>query len=179
LKGVRRKSSRPAQFRVVLLSVALLLLPTTQSGRAADSEFERKTLVGLKSVEVLIEDLSADAKRIGLSESALRTDIELKLRPAGIMVVDRAEASQGYATLFINLNVVAGSEPWGFNMSFQLKQAARLIRDPSMAHLSVTTWSLATTGTVGSQRLAEVVRDTAKELADGFVNAYLAANPKE
>lgn len=54
---------------------------------AMDTELSRSTLKGLRGVSVMIESLEPEVERDGLSRSTIETDVELKLRQAGITVV--------------------------------------------------------------------------------------------
>ena len=52
-----------------------------------DGKETRKTLVGLSGVYVLVETIEDDVERDGLSRAQIQTDMELKLREAGIPVL--------------------------------------------------------------------------------------------
>ncbi len=54
----------------------------------AQKDATTRSLSGLKALEVLIEKLDPDIERDGLSREQLRTDIELRLRRAGIRLAD-------------------------------------------------------------------------------------------
>src|SRR4030095_1084507 len=53
---------------------------------AGDFESNRRTLQGIRSLNVIIGDLDSDGRKSGLTEEQLRTDVELKLRLAGITI---------------------------------------------------------------------------------------------
>ena len=59
-------------------------------GRAGDDEKSRMSLRGLKGMQVVVEHLEPEVEQHGLTTSALQTDVELKLRQAGIPMLDRA-----------------------------------------------------------------------------------------
>lgn len=64
-------------------TVALALTLTCGNAYAASPD----TLKGLKGVYVVIEDLNEEVIKDGLTVDAIRTDVELKLRLAGIPVL--------------------------------------------------------------------------------------------
>jgi hypothetical protein len=59
---------------------------------ANDSAAERASLTGLTSLSVVIEDLSAVAGKSGLIGATLQSDVERRLRQAGIAVAADADA---------------------------------------------------------------------------------------
>ena len=161
---------------LVLLSAAVVS-PLTGQG---DNEYSRKTLAGLTGVYVSVEHISDEAQRDGLDTTQIRTDVELKLRQAGITVLTQQEWLSTAAAPYLYVNVQAiknQAHMYAFSADVELRQRATLVRDPSMSVLA-TTWSATgIIGTVGSQIVASV-REDVRDLTDQFINAYLAANPK-
>ena len=80
--------------RTTILGTAVfvcVLLVAASPGRA-DDERQRQTLAGLKGLSIVVEDLSPEAEKDGLSGATLQADLEAKVRGAGISVLtDRAE----------------------------------------------------------------------------------------
>jgi hypothetical protein len=143
----------------------------------------RKTLKGIQSMDVLIEIGTLDShkervEKAGLTVEQLRTDVELKLRLAGIKIDPAADDF-----LYINVSILLGEtvsgRPTGdymFNVDVGFRQMVRLARDPSISALAET-WligHIATAQGNPKDRCREKVRD----LVDNFVNAYLSVNPK-
>ena len=164
-------------------SVASVLtaLSTLSLALASDDEYSRKSLVGLQGVQVLVESLDPQVEQAGLTKAAIQTDVELKLRLAGIRVLTREEMlkTPGFPTLYINANVLPSGERWGFSESVQLEQAVILSRDSSISLLNTATWSVQGVGTAGPSTIGRYVRDQIKDRVDEFINAYLSANPKK
>jgi hypothetical protein len=156
----------------------MVLLVAASAATAVDDELSRRSLKGLKGVEVVVESLKAEAERDGLDETSIQTDVELKLRLAGIAVLTKEErlAAPGTPFLYINVNTQSGSL-YAYSISVQLEQDVRLDRDPS-TRISATTWSVTSVGTVGRNNLRDV-RDSIKDIVDIFINAYLSVNPKK
>jgi hypothetical protein len=74
----------------IRLILVLLLLAST-GAQGGDTEGERATLRGLDGVQVVVEDLQPDVERNGLTRQQLQTDVELRLRKAGIRVLTEQE----------------------------------------------------------------------------------------
>jgi len=68
---------------------------------------QRETLRGLKGLQVVIENIT----QAGLTKS-LKTDVELKLRKAGIRVLTRITATNPF--LYVNVTVMQIKSPDGF-----------------------------------------------------------------
>jgi hypothetical protein len=158
----------------------VLFLLSTPLAHALDTEITRRSLRGLKGVEVTIENLPPDVEQNGLTVSVIRTDVELKLRQAGIPVLP---ASPGTATPYLYVNVSATLDRdrgiWAFVIRAELKQDAVSVRDPSVLLPGVTTWDVGTVGGVTKQSFRTLMRDDVKDLVDQFLNAYLSVNPKK
>ncbi len=145
-----------------------------------DNESTRNTLAGLTGMYVLVEHIPDEAERDGLDTTQIRTDVELKLRQAGITVLTQQEWLSTAAAPYLYVNVQAiknRANVYAFSADVELRQRVTLVRNPGMSILA-TTWSATgIIGTVGSQKLG-AVREDVRDLTDQFINAYLAANPK-
>jgi hypothetical protein len=131
---------------------------------------EDKSLVGLTAVEVLVEDLPMGAAKLGLTKEALQTDIELKLRLAGMRII----APIGAEVLYVAVNVA--SDGRAANIAIELDQSARLDRDPTIWVPSASTWSK---DIIVTNPTAQGIRNQIKDQVDVFLNAWLSVNPKK
>jgi hypothetical protein len=173
----------PRMLPVWLWTVLVIVVMTNASG-AADAtkgrqEMERASLQGLPGVYVLIESLKPEAERDGLTKAHLRTEMELRLRKAGIRVLTREEwfATPGSPCLYVNVNLLKDSfyHVYSYNILVELNQDAYLARDSS--HSWATTWKK---GGLGSVSIADLrrVRDNVGDEVDAFINDYLSVNPR-
>lgn len=160
----------------VLSLVAMLIFSSASS--AVDNESTRATLKGLAGVRVLVEDFDEVRKRAGFDARTFQTDVESKLRMAGIKVLSREEGSETpgrpwlyvwVRTLHVSPNEIAPS-----SILFALNQMALLQRDPSVETVA-TTWSISN---LGEGRMPSA-RDLVKAGTDIFINAWLSVNPKK
>jgi hypothetical protein len=160
---------------VVLLVVVFLLLPSA----SRSFESQQKALRGLKGVRVLVEPLYPVAERLGLSKDQITTDVELRLRKAGVRVLSEKEMQEtpGLPFLYVNINtyIPTGQKALcAFTARVDLAEVVTLARGyPSVGLI----WHKDSIGTVGTQSIREI-RGEVGDLVDEFINDYLAANPK-
>jgi hypothetical protein len=149
---------------------------------ASDDKFSRRSLVGLRGIEVVVEDLAPEVERAGLTKAVIQTDAELKLRIAGIRVLstDQDAIEPGHPYLYLNAIIATGNgSSWGYTTSVGLTQTVLLVRNPEIV-VEGETWSVASGGGYAASRdIAERVRNKFKDEVDEFINAYLAMNPKD
>lgn len=128
------------RLRVLILLGLTLYWPTVGFSFTAD---KRDTLRGLKEISVLVEYLPDDVEREGLNREHLQRDIEVRLRQAGLHVLNISEVANSpgapylYAAVYpitgpsVNVNTYA--------VTLTLKQLVQLSRNPS-TELFATTW---------------------------------------
>ena len=124
-----------------------------------------------------------EAERDGLTAQVLQTDIELRLRQAGVPILTPAErlATPGRPLLYLNLNAFklkGQTELYAYSMSLVLKQRVAILRDASTVSVAGTWSATSSVGTIGADRLRSL-RDDVRDMVDEFINAYLSMNPKE
>ena len=146
------------------------------------TELEQATLAGLTGVGVIVLEMGPDAEIGGLAKSTLRTDVELRLRQAGIRVLGENEAlaAPGSPYLYLHVNTAKpqGGDIYAISIYLGLAQGVRLTRNPAIASMGTTWRARGTIGTAPANRLHQV-RDAVRDNVDEFINAYLAANPKK
>jgi hypothetical protein len=153
------------------LGIASCLLAAPAWGQ--DSPAQRATLAGVRTVEVVVEAMSPDAERDGLARSQLRTDVELRLRQAGITV---GPSLTGH--LYVNVDTAKSEDgpTYAYHVLIQYIQQVVLARDPK-APVFAATWETGGVNMIGANRLHEVRRYVAAYV-DQFINAYLEQNPR-
>ena len=92
--------------------VLLLVLAATGRVVATDESVDRQTLKGIKVVAVQVEALRPEVESDGLTQAQIKTDVEQRLREAGIQVNDGATA-----TLLVNVNAVLVGQELPFTQS--------------------------------------------------------------
>jgi hypothetical protein len=183
-----------AKISVVVL-VLVLLLP----GVSHALTDEQKVLVGLKGIEVVIEEISPEAERLGLTRNQIQVDVELRLRKAGVRVLTKEEILEtpGMPWLYVNLTIMFDKDfpIAAFSQQVELKEYVTLDRPGTMPSAAEdiakkygigipgfrtrgVIWDKSSTGTVGN-KMIRALRETVDDEVDKFINDYLAANPKK
>ena len=146
-------------------------VPRARSG--ADGPYG---LRGISSVWVLIESLGPEEANIGLADDAVRTDVELRLKGAGLRVISPKEAKKIAVTdnTFLYVNVAVTSGGWAATVLTQFAQAAYVLRN-SLPIGTAFTWT--DVSTLSSPSLGSV-RSEIKDLVDKFLNEWLKQDPR-
>ncbi len=165
--------------RLAIIGLVMIFLMGigSQASAQGPDDLDTRTLKGISAVLVLVEDLDGDgAKTLGLTTGAIRTDVELKLRLAGMRVVTRVESFSlsGGPYLYINVNVLPSPSRTA-SISVELHQNTLLERNGERA-IGVTTWDR---GTLISNPNAQGIRNSIKDKVDEFLNDWLSVNPKK
>ena len=166
------------RFRRISAFVMIFLLVSVGMVYAAD-EIDKKTLKGLKGVRVMVELLSPDIEKDGLRRNSIYTDVEVKLRVAGIKVLTIEEwAIKSDVILYVCVHSLKLMEIYFYVTYVELHQKVLLERDPKIIRSGITTWeAIGIMGTVGAENVNSI-RDKIKDQVDEFINDYLAVNPK-
>jgi Putative peptidoglycan binding domain len=147
---------------------------------AHDEEFSRVTLRGLAGVYVMVIHLEPDVERAGLTKQQLQTDVELRLRQAGIRVLTQNERLGVPGAPMLEVLVTSILREDGlcaYRSDVSVYQRAYMLEtDTSSATVSI--WSTGSVGTVGVHNLSASVRGQVRNHVDRFINAYLSVNPR-
>lgn len=166
-------------IKMILVSLMVVILSSMVYARSTRCEVE--SLRGLKGVNVTVEDLKSDIEADGLRKDSIQTDVELKLRLAGIKVLTEEEQFKepGYPYLYVNVNSVKSNlaPTYAFSIEISLKQVVLLVRDLKIRVFAAATWRKGSVGIVGEQKV-DSIRDGVKDGVDEFINDYLSVNPK-
>jgi hypothetical protein len=159
---------------MLALTMTLFLLPIP----AAALKFagQREALTGLKGVGVEVTPLRPEAERLGLTTGQIKTDVELRLRKAGVRVLtaDEVNETTGHPILFITVTPSISSGLCAYMINVQLGEVASLARGNAVY---ATTWLTNGVGTFWTQDMRKI-RGYVGDCIDEFINDYLAANPK-
>ncbi|PWU06931.1 MAG: hypothetical protein C5B51_11320 [Terriglobia bacterium] len=150
---------------IVLLSLSAI--------RAGDGPLDRATLRGIKALSVIVDRLDADLEQAGLTQNALRARLEGRLKNAGVPVDPKAVEFVG---LRVN-SFLAKKGPDSLCFSLGFYQPVVLARDQKVRTASPT-WEVQTMLLVPPKPMVQSALNTADQVADQFISAYQAANPK-
>jgi hypothetical protein len=160
----------------------LILISLVAVASASDDKTDRATLKGIKAMCVVVE--GTDQAHSKLSKEQLQSDIEGKLKQAGISI-DKS----GTTCLYLNVRALQalGRQPIGrkekpiplyaVDVRLEFLQTVALTRDPATKTYAPT-WSTANMATVASDDLGKTALEITISLVDQFVTAYQTVNPR-
>ena len=137
----------------------------------------RDILRDLQRCGVLIEDLQPQIERDGLTKRQLQADTELKFRMAGIKVLSHKEVQEKSSPFFyLRIRVLKlRSGCYSYHIAADLCEKVLSVRKSYLTWAA--TWSQLPE-TIGFTCRLSDIRQDAKDMVDGFINAYLSVNPK-
>ena len=149
---------------------------------ALNSEMNRSTLQGLKGIKVLVEDLAPEVEREGLVKNQIQKEIEVKLRTAGINILNQEEATRApgepYLYLNININLPKGEEAiCSYSIDIALIQNVTLVQNPKQTTYAIT-WSTGGVGLIAKKSLSQL-RESVEDVVEIFMKAFFSVNPKK
>lgn len=146
------------------------------------AESQAATLRGVRLIAVAISVSSGTPT--GIDESRIRPSIELRLRQAGLTVVEldtlaiERDAADLPGQLVVEIRATGGGGPrQGYSVALRFEQGVRLLRDTTLT-APATTWAT-TDGGIGDVARArdEILRMLDDQLSR-FLNDWLSVNPR-
>ena len=114
--------------------------------------------------------------KLGLATEALQTDVERRLRQAGLSITPDADA---YLYVHVTVADPGASLPLPYVVDVSLMQEVTLPRGvKTRTPLQCPTWSVNRLGLATSTRLRALLSDRVNEFVDQFVAAYRSVNPR-
>ena len=138
-----------------------------------------RPLVGLDELEVVVEELSEDAKKINLTMDDIQRIVELKLRMAGTKVLSEEESIQSVDSpyVYVNINVSeTGRNLFNANLSMEVVESACLQGNNTCD--DITTYHRGRSFSAEKNIAGQFIKDSLKEVTDSFLNDYFKANPR-
>ena len=177
----------------VVLSVLVLLFEGTVSEGFAAASSAIRSLVGMKTVRVVAEDLSLTMQKTGLRKGQLEGTATEALRKHGFLVLGAQEVGK-VPMVYVRLSSVFAHEdgggPISFYIALQIKQPAKLLNDgqPTATQektnreersFLVTTWEGGTMAMVNREELFFYIKQTLLNLVGDLAHDYQEANAKQ
>lgn len=159
-----------------VISAALMVVFIVSTAYAQNKY--QKPLSGLPGVVISIGGAFDDIAKEGLSQQQLKTDIELRLRRAGIKILseegDTEQHRQPRLYVFVS-SLKVNSDYYACHIEVGVKEAATVDRNSRRS--VATSWARGAflVVTAGNPRR---VSGEVGDLVDAFANDYLAANPR-
>jgi hypothetical protein len=164
---------------ILWLGFMLSLFAATSIDGIAQTENppEQKSLRGLQGVSVQVMRFDSPE---GVSLKQIQTDVELRIRKAGIRVVPFSSVAQLPGQPFLWISVLALKNPVGvsvYSVNLELWQDVRLKRNLAIG-VSAATYTVEPRLVVVDSRNIRQLREDLSDCVDAFINDYLAMNPK-
>ena len=158
------------------LLLATIVIPLCSLVAVAQYPGQENSLTGMRGVKVVIyTGDKGGLKEIGLSADLLKTDVELRLRKAGVPVLLGKGWPEGYLKAVLVVAVLTTEHDKLYAVTIKV-QLWRIVHDnPNPATLS--TWESLGNGIFGEDAVRAGTRNALGDHVDGFINDYLAANP--
>lgn len=147
---------------------------------AQNSERSRQSLKGIRALGVIVEDPSWPLVGEGLTTNQLQTDVELRLRTAGIKILKKEELLNRVVAPYLHVEVNSGKlgtlSIHAYDIRVSLFQDVMLRRNPAQVCDAIT-WHIGLVGKASSGDM-RIIRENLADLVDQFINASLSVNPK-
>ena len=134
----------------------------------------RMSMKGMTAIVLVVTNTKEDLGKIGLSEGMVRTAIELRLRRAGIPVVDEYQLGAG----FLNASVKSVTDGDVVACSANISLMQLVVADINKIECLGDTYSKSGLTLKTRDGIAKSVIGLFEGGADVFANDYLAVNPK-
>lgn len=163
--------------RVSVLVVVLGALAISTHAWARFSAAEEELLRGLDGFRLAVERIKPEIERDGLFRSILLSDMELRLRMAGIKVLpeEEADSKPDAPCLFLYVDAMKCSLGYVYSLRLSLIEPVKLTRNNTKVFATI----LRVPAELGiTSRLPEI-RDAAGDFLEEFIKAWKAANSKK
>jgi hypothetical protein len=171
-KGFRKKLhlTKPQILTAGILLGILVFNYLIPDGKAlAGTNESTKRLCTLKEVAVCIELIEPFGDRQEIDQKQIQTDIEMRLRQAGIVNVRQAKTSfpPGLPIIYVNVTIAKYEDLYGYNIDI-------IYLDMSPTRTSTKLRNEANLETSGLVRKMNQVRPKVLDLVDRFIKEYLS-----
>ena len=153
-----------------LILPALLFVPLLANA-AGDAPIDRATLRGLKAVHVVLDPLSPELEKAGLTQTDLQTRLEERLRKDDVPIDPASSEFLG-----LRMTAVRGNRgPFAVSFSLGAYQPVQLVRDKNVRSATAT-WEIETVVMSDPKTLLQAAYESMEELADRFAAAWKSVN---
>ncbi|MDD5224399.1 MAG: hypothetical protein PHE84_10435 [bacterium] len=138
-----------------------------------------KALKGIKSMSIVVRNLSQAAKDLKLTKEKIMDKVDRKIRPAGIIIISETERKKMKDTpfLYVDVDTTLNHVTYVCNFFVQLRKDDPSERDPRKV-ARATIWESGIIGGGEKDVALEWVNETLDNLIDNFVDDYSSVNPK-
>lgn len=160
------------KYFFILIALTAFLAPARVFSQTDSS---LKTLSGFDTLKVEIENLAPDLEQAGLKKEQIQTDIETKLRAAGLKIKKPTDSINPYVVLHVSVNSIDnGVGGFAVSINSSLNQIVILDRNKSLATVAGT-WESRSIVSVIKEKV-QAIRNFVGIQIDLFVKSYQKAN---
>ena len=166
------------RLSAILCVAAFALVPSGLRGQQSGAP-ANVALKDLAAIMVVADSLPEGASKAGLFAWQLKTDIELRLREAGLAILPPS-AAPGSQVLFAQVSLTPGESGLvAYSVHMTFGEAVRLMRVPTVLTFGTTWEGPRVLGYASAEHVGEQVRRAVNDQLNSFLNAWLAVNPKK
>lgn len=134
-----------------------------------------KTLTGFDTLKVEVEQLAPDLEKAGITKEQIQTDIETKLKSAGLKVKKTSDTIDPYVVFAVSVNSIDNGVG-GFAVSVTSSLNQIIVLDRKKSIISVAgTWESRSIVSVIKEKV-QAIRNFVGTQTDLFIIAYRKAN---
>ncbi|MBN1103170.1 MAG: hypothetical protein JXL84_07135 [Deltaproteobacteria bacterium] len=161
---------------LLMLNVLALVLAMSANAAGEVKLVEWEILHGLEEVMVVVERIKPEIERDGLYSSTLQSDVELKLRMAGMKILEEDDDPQrtDVPYLYVLVDALKCSKGYAYKVQLSLREPIRVIRN----NVRVLASTLSFPGGIGVTPHLSEIREEVRDQVDEFTQAWSEANPK-
>ena len=168
---------------MIKIILSLLLIFTFQQTNVIHQQ-EQASLRALSGVCVLVEKIRDEMESDGLTHDEIQTDVELRIRKAGVHILAQKEMlnTEDQSYLYINIQSIKNNttRSYAYSLEVSLEQNVQLVRKTTNSTglpFSASTWKRNLVGIISASQVRDI-RGYIADYVDQFINDFLAANQK-
>ena len=151
--------------------IVVLAMTGVAAPALAQDDVERENLTDVREINVIVEELAADAEAAGLTDELLDAAVERRLEERGVPLGN----SRNAADLYITVGTHQGGSTGLYAYCVRVSVEQLVTIEGNQLRALVGTWDLDALGTVGAGNLPQVER-VVLQIVDAFTEDYLAVN---
>jgi hypothetical protein len=162
---------------ITVAATVLGLLTCSGYAQARLSAADLDLLRGVDGFRLAVDRIKPEIERDGLFRSTLLTDMELRLRMAGIKVLseEEAEAKPDAPCLYLYVDALKCSLGYVYKIRLSLMEPVKLMRND----IKISATVLRLPDELGITPHLSEIRDAAGDFIDDFIKAWKLANSKK
>jgi hypothetical protein len=179
LAAYSSKGKNTMKFRMIALVAILFIVAVSTPAQDAARNLQKASLVGMSRVYVVV-NTTPQAEQDGLTSEYIKTEVESRLRTAGIKVIDKGEwaIEDGILSISISALPIEKLPLYACSFTVDLKQTVIALRDRNTRMMGAT-WQTGGIAAIARPQFKEAAKRNIVEFVESFINDYKVANPRK